>query len=118
MKTDVILELRKLQDEIRKSAMDDGLIHVAHILGPLFELEVRLLEEQGEEFSLPRATQPEDIILSEEQEKQYNKLVEAIGVEGLTLIHLQHYKDFLVQIDAVKREAVEEYKLQHEGGAK
>jgi hypothetical protein len=61
-------------------------------------------------MELPRATKPEDIILTDEQEESYKRLVEAIGVKALTLIHLKHYKDFLINIEAIKKEAVEEYK--------
>jgi len=64
-------------------------------------------------MELPKATRPEEIILTEEQEQQYKKLVEAIGENALLLIHLKHYKDFLISIEEIKKEAVEEYKIKN-----
>ena len=62
------------------------------------------------DLKMPQATKPEDIILSDEEEQQYKKIVEAIGINNVLLIHKKHYKSFLVSIEAIKKDAVEEYK--------
>lgn len=59
---------------------------------------------------LPKATSPEEIILTDKMEARYKKLIEIIPYEDLLIIHLKHQKDFLINIEAIKKEAIEEYK--------
>jgi hypothetical protein len=62
-------------------------------------------------MDLPKAAKTEDIVLSDRKEELYKKLVNTIGVDALLLIHKKHYKDFLINIEVVKKEAIEEYKM-------
>ncbi len=57
------------------------------------------------------ATKPEEIILTDFEEKIYKQTVEALGYERLLIIHKKHYKEFLISIEEIKKEAIEEYKL-------
>lgn len=76
-----------------------------------FEPRKRKLKcfEEDNQIKMEEKIKDEDGILDslfdDELNERYNKLVEAIGTGNLALIHFKHYKDFLVDLDKLKKEA-------------